>query len=225
MDIQFACRCGQKLCVEERGAGMTVACPKCGGEVVIPQRPSVVVRPVQSKRRPLLLALAPALLILCIGFYFTPHLAVYRMRKAAENKDSTTLSDYVDYPALRESLKANISAVTAKEVAKNRESSGFEALGAALAAAMINHLVDALVTPEAVAMMMKGESPQLEESGNPTPAKPASETETSMGYEGLNRFVVKAKEKGSAEDPVELVFLRHGVISWKLSALRLPTKA
>jgi hypothetical protein len=147
------------------------------------------------------------------------------MRKAAENKDWVALSDYVDYPALRESLKANISAMTAKEVAKSKEGGAFEALGAALAAAMINHLVDALVTPEAVAILMKGESPQVDESGSPAPTKPTSETETSMGYEGLNRFVVRAKEKGSSEDPVELVFLRHGVFSWKLSGLRLPSKA
>jgi len=38
MDIQFKCpRCGQKLCVEESGAGMIVDCPACKGQIEIPR--------------------------------------------------------------------------------------------------------------------------------------------------------------------------------------------
>jgi DNA-directed RNA polymerase subunit RPC12/RpoP len=38
MDISFNCpRCGQNLCVEERGAGMLVDCPKCNEKIEIPR--------------------------------------------------------------------------------------------------------------------------------------------------------------------------------------------
>jgi DNA-directed RNA polymerase subunit RPC12/RpoP len=38
MDIQFDCpRCGQNLSVEQTGAGMTVNCPGCKGQIEIPR--------------------------------------------------------------------------------------------------------------------------------------------------------------------------------------------
>jgi hypothetical protein len=38
MDIRFNCpRCGQHLCVEESGAGITVNCPKCNEKIEIPR--------------------------------------------------------------------------------------------------------------------------------------------------------------------------------------------
>jgi len=39
-------------------------------------------------------------------FYFTPHLAVSGMRSAAEANDAEKLSDYVNFPALKENLRA-----------------------------------------------------------------------------------------------------------------------
>jgi hypothetical protein len=38
MDIRFNCpRCGQHLCVEEKGAGMRVDCPTCKGQIEVPR--------------------------------------------------------------------------------------------------------------------------------------------------------------------------------------------
>lgn len=94
-------------------------------------------------------------------FYFTPHLAVSGMKSAAEAKDAAKLSRYVNFPALKESLKADFNAKLASEVAKETDGNLFAVLGAALAAAFINPMIDALVTPESLAMMMKGDKPQL----------------------------------------------------------------
>lgn len=168
-----------------------------------------------------------------VGFFFTPHWAVRNMRQAAVEKDAVALSDYVDYPALRESLKANFNAMMVREVAQNKSDNPFEAFGAALAAALVNPMIDALVTPESLAMLMAGERPPLEKPGAMASGKPSvpepdrhpvnkSEPDMSMGYENFNRFVVKVKEKDSSERPVEFVLKREGLISWKLSALRLP---
>lgn len=163
--------------------------------------------------------------ILGIGFYFTPHLAVYNMKKAAENKDADALSSYVDYVSLKESLKANFNAKMASEVIKNQTENPFGAFGAALAAALINPMIDAFVTPESLAMLMKGNKPELDKSSGESTNKAKSDetdNETSMLYKGLNRFVVKVKKKGNTEDPVEFIFKRDGFISWKLTSLHLP---
>lgn len=164
-------------------------------------------------------------IVAIIGFYFTPYLAVYNMKRAAEKQDAEALSRYVDYPSLRESLKANFNAMMASEITKSDDS--FGALGTVLGMALVNQMIDAFITPESLAMMIKGEKPQMVESGESRKEKSSSEsdteTKTSMSYEGMNQFVVKVKEKGSSEDPIKFIYKRAGIISWKLSALRLPS--
>src|SRR6266496_6190644 len=55
MDIGFNCPlCGQHLSVEERGAGMTVNCPSCKGQIEIPfttapQAPTISVPMPQNR--------------------------------------------------------------------------------------------------------------------------------------------------------------------------------
>ena len=177
------------------------------------------------RKKSILLLVVLLFLVGGVGFYFTPHFAVYNMKKAGDTKDAEALSNYVDYSALRESLKANLNAMMAGEIAKNNSESPFEAFGAALAAVLINPMIDALVTPESLAMLMKGEKPETEDTENDRETQPSSEAtviETSMFYEGLNRFTVVVKKKGASEDRIKLIFRRHGFISWKLSVLRIP---
>ncbi len=154
-------------------------------------------------------------------FYFTPHLAVSGMKSAAEAKDAAKLSGYVNFPALKESLKASFNAKLASEVTKEKDANPFAALGAVLAAALINPMIDALVTPESLAMMMKGDKPQPAKNATQSKSS-ASDADISMSYESFDRFVVTVKKKGGAEEPMGLVFNRDGMFSWKLSALRLP---
>jgi hypothetical protein len=154
-------------------------------------------------------------------FFFTPHLAVRGMRSAIEEKDAVELSNYVDFPALKESLKASLSARLASEVAKEKEGNPFAILGAAMGEAFIKPMIDVLVTPESLAMIMKGINPQPTESTEPSKSSD-EDIDTSMSYESCNRFVVMVKKKGPAAEPLVLVFHRDGLFSWKLSALRLP---
>lgn len=161
--------------------------------------------------------------IFAIGVYFSPYLSVYNMKKAAEKQDADALSRYVDYPALRESLKANFNAMMASEITQS--DNPFGALGTALGAALVNQMIDAFITPESLAMLIKGEEPQIGDSEKQYTEKqpPKPDAETSMSYDGLNQFVVKIKDKSSSEGPIKFIYKRTGIISWKLSALRLPS--
>lgn len=161
-----------------------------------------------------------------VWFYFTPYIAANNMKKAAEASDSATLSSYINFPSLKESLKANFNAMLATEVVKNKEGNPFEALGAALAAAFINPMIDALVTPESLAMMMRGNKPNLEKDAPKTESKPSgtSDTEMTMGYESFDRFAVSVKKKDDMDEPVTFVFHREGLVAWKLASLRLPAQ-
>jgi hypothetical protein len=171
--------------------------------------------------RKIKISIAALFAVFSVWFFFTPYLAVNSMKSAAEARDAAKLASHVDFPALKESLKATFNARLAAEVAKGKQGNAFPALGAAMAAAFINPMIDALVTPESLAMMMKGEKPQSGKDGAP-PRESDPGTDTSMSYEGFNRFVVAVRKKGEAGEPVAFVLKRDGLLSWKLSAIRLP---
>jgi hypothetical protein len=174
---------------------------------------------------------AAAVLLAVFGtwFYYTPYLAAKNMRAAAEAKDSVALSRYINFPSVRESLKASFNAKMLSEIGKKQDANPFAGLGAAFAMALVGPMVDAMVTPEGLAVMMKGEKPALDASKPmavsakaPSSASSEPDTETTMRYETFDQFVVTIKRKGTTDDPVGLVFQRDGLISWKLSAIRLP---
>lgn len=161
--------------------------------------------------------------ILGTGFYFTPHLTVYNMGKAAENNDVDAFSSYIDYPSLRESFKAWINTRMAVMIGKN--DNPYATLGAAFASIMINPMVEALITPESISMMMKGEKPNFDEPGTGAKRKAEvkeSDLEISRSYKDFNHFAVKLKKRSTSEDQFEWIFKRDGLISWKLSAMRMP---
>ena len=87
-------------------------------------------------------------------WYYSPHLALKSMRAAAQEKDADKFNEHVDYPKLRESFKGQMSAMMAEQLGKSG-STGAEAWGAMLGAAMANQFVDALVRPEVVMKAMQ----------------------------------------------------------------------
>ena len=106
-------------------------------------------------------------------------------------------------------------------------------LGAAIASAFINPMIDAFVTPDGLAMIVRGSIPDRKKIKRSAEKKPDDgtekksshkdpEIETSTYYENFNHFIVAFKQKTSTEDQVRLVFKREGIVSWKLCAMDLP---
>jgi hypothetical protein len=166
-----------------------------------------------------------------VWFYSTPYLAVHSMRAAVDAKDAPKLSRYIDFPAVRESVKATLNAKMMSQMAKiNKSESPFAGIGAAFAMAMVGPMVDAMITPEGMAMMMKGERPTPDRASaparqpelQPVAQKSEPEIETSMFYEGFDQFVVTVKQVASSDEPIGFVMQRQGLFSWKVVSVRLP---
>lgn len=177
---------------------------------------------MQSKTS-ILILFACLLVISSLWFYFTPHRAVDTMRAAAEERNADILSEYVEYPALKESLKANIhSLFSQSSQLREKNTDPFMALGAAMAAAFTDPMIEKLVTPEGLSMMLQGSSLQLD-GGNENKQSSDKDFETSMGYENFDRFVVTVTKKQIPEEsPVAFIFSRHGLFAWKLSGVKFP---
>src|SRR5437588_11765200 len=93
-------------------------------------------------------ALAAALIVIASGalWYFeSPAWTLKGMKDAAQSNDADALNAYVDYPSLRESLKAELMARMMAEARKDK--SGFGALGVDFGSAMIAPMIDTLVSP------------------------------------------------------------------------------
>ncbi len=159
-------------------------------------------------------------------FVASPYLAVKNMKDAADKRDAAALSSYVNYPALKESLKASFSAsMNAK--AGEKDNNPLAGFGAALASAFMGPMIDAIITPDSLAAMMRGQKPKAaggasEPATQDVAAEKDNNPDVALGYEGLNRFVVRVSPKDKPEQKTVLVFLREG-LSWKLNAVELPS--
>lgn len=162
------------------------------------------------------------IIIIAIYLYASPYLALNSIKKAAQAGDADTLSEYIDFPSVKQGLKDQINAQIMKEVTKE-DTDGFEALGAMLATAMINPIVDSIVTPEGVAMMVQGQKPDLDgDVVQQTTDEQSDETE--LDYK--TKYITYKSFKVSLSDPddgnaVDIIMRRDG-LSWKVNRINLP---
>jgi hypothetical protein len=70
-------------------------------------------------------------------------------------------------------------------------------------------------------MMMKGEKPSLE-GKQARNSKSQSDTDVSMSYDGMNRFIVTVKKKNENGKPLQLIYNREGFFLWRLTAIDIP---
>ena len=209
----------------------------------------------QGWKKPVAITVALAMVVAAIGYaYASPYIAVKHMKAAADARDAVALNEYVDYPALRLSLKQQVGEMLHRRVEGQHSSNPLLILGAVIGAALISPLVDAYATPEGVAALLDGmpptgkpgdrpHAPPPAESGTettepaqsaqsapaaaPPPApvasgNPAPEARpvTTAGYRGLNEFAL-TWDRGSTGEHYAAILQRHGLFSWKLSAVEL----
>jgi len=167
-----------------------------------------------------LLAIVVAILA-TVYIISAPYITVYQMRAAAENHDGEALSEHVDFPSVRQSLKDQMNTMVMKHMSSNEmKDNPFAALGTALATVMVDKMVDVYVTPAGITEQMKGEKPAPADSGQSgvgSTRKPFADA--SMSYESLNKFVIVVK--GDSRQEARFVLRRRG-IDWKLTEILMP---
>lgn len=203
----------------------------------------------QSHRRFPLLAVALGLAIFVVFAvaayaYASPYLVLDRLKRAADARDAVTVNRYVDYPALRVSLKQQVTEMLARRLDKQKRENPLAAIGALVGIALIGPLVDAYATPEGVAALLNGmpprgepgeqppepTSPQAAESGQrdagpaaAPPEQPSSSARpprASAGYRGIDEFAVTYRRDATSR-PYSVILLRSGWLSWRLAAVEL----
>ena len=160
-------------------------------------------------------AVAAALIVIAAGalWYFeSPLWTLKSIKEAAQSGDADALNAYVDYPALRQSLKTQLTARMAAETRKDQ--SGLGALGMAVGVAMMGPMIDGLVSPAGMRAVLLAEA-----QANRVPAASALHLpkQPVIVRRGFSEFLVTSTRQPRSG----LVFKRHG-LSWKLSGVDSP---
>ena len=168
--------------------------------------------------------------LLAVGYYFaSPYWTIHQIRGAAQAGQGDRLATYVDFPAMRESIKSQLVLMMQKEMQRpEMKDNPFAGFGQMLAANMITGMVDSMVTPDAVAnMLASGRAPNHAPGGKVAEHAPASAGEREVprvrqGYEGLDTFKTILLDPTTDDEMLVAVLSRQGLFSWRLTAVRLP---
>jgi hypothetical protein len=161
-----------------------------------------------------LVAVAAVLALVGGWWYASPLWTLREMRQAAMERNADRFSSYIDYPAVRESLKAEIRKSVMQDM--SAQSSRGASIGSAFALALLGPLVDAMITPETVRTMFAKQAP----TANPPKAKPklpSAANDPIIERDGFDQFRVRDRDpsKGS------IIFHRFG-LGWKMVGIDIP---
>ncbi|MDB5704927.1 MAG: hypothetical protein JWN66_2043 [Sphingomonas bacterium] len=168
------------------------------------------------------IGLAIVLAVVVGAYALSPLVAVRSFVEAAKSGDAARLNAAIDFPAVRESLKPQLSA-TVESRARGIRIGGtsLAGLGALLAPALADQAVDRIVTPKGIATLVRMGTPEAhDEAGAPSSDRVAYD----YRYIGLNRFLVRLYRKERPDDIAGFTFERRTLFWWKLVRIDLPGK-
>jgi hypothetical protein len=130
-----------------------------------------------SVRRSVLVTVVVIVVLIALAFaYASPYIALDRLKRAADARDAATVNEYVDFPALRESLKEQLGGLLRRRIGAESHGNPLAALGAMIGVALIGPLVDAYATPDGVAALLNGMPPRGEPGERPPASPDASDS-------------------------------------------------
>ena len=188
-------------------------------------------------RKKQLLGLVAAGTGVLLGAYYaaSPWLTVNKLKQAFEKKDTRQIEKIVDFPELREDFKEIAKATVMKNAAKELEGNPFAALGMMMANALIDPLIDSVISPAGLqALLSTGEmsvqpSDVLNENNSWSSKestteefKPSPDLSVKMNYTDLNEFKIELSNKKVIAEPISLFMEREGFADWKVTGIDIP---
>jgi hypothetical protein len=171
-----------------------------------------------------------AIVVAGAAFLSAPMFAFYALRAAAQSQDVQALSELVDYPAVRSSLRPQLS--DRPEATAPPPSFLEDPIGAVRRQleqqnpAVRGPDVNAYLTPDAILGLTLGEgryaSQVMAPSANESPAESSAPAPRPRHW-GMNRARVAIIDAGGSE--TLFTWERRGPIQWKLVHIRLPEGA
>ena len=160
-----------------------------------------------------------------VWFYYAPQRTLLKIKEAGEKGDTETLSELVDFPSFRQSIKDEYNAMMA-QVMEKQSSNPFAVLGMMMATVLADSFVDSMVTPSSISAFASGSKPNknLESTNNENindnvNIEKVNNIERTDRYDGFSKYFIYFKNKEDKSESFTLVMRRRG-LSWKLTAIR-----
>jgi hypothetical protein len=181
------------------------------------------------KARTLALSLAALAAVVFAGAWLgSPWLAAQDLMRAARERDAAAVEAHVDLPAVRASLKRQlgdrIEHSLEKGAARNEP---MAQLGLLIAPALVDKAIDAMVTPDTLAEIVRtarGPDPRKSAPppGDPADAPKSQRIKASLALTGVNRFDIRLSPEDEPKTRLTLIMRRHGLFDWKVTDVELP---
>ena len=151
-------------------------------------------------------------------FYWSPRAAARDLRQAAMTGDVEDLQRLVDFPLVREQMKADLKGNLMRSAETSQGGGLASALVTGFGGMMVDGLVNQIVSPSGIAALVR--YGKTDSSKSATGRSP--ELVTRMRYEGLSTFVLTARNPESPPaDTINFVLRRRG-LSWQLVHVGMP---
>jgi hypothetical protein len=173
-------------------------------------------------RKRWIVAAGAVVVLFSLAYLGSPYLAVRDFVAMAKKGDTEGLAASVDFPAVRASLKPQLTAAVAARVARDPEMRGnpLAGLGEILMPTILDRIVDSVVTPRGIATFVRMGRVGRDDAGNATPPP----VDYDYGYVAIDRFRVTVKGKDDRGEPAGLMFERRGLFAWKLVQVEIPQR-
>ncbi|MBN1611570.1 MAG: DUF2939 domain-containing protein [Polyangiaceae bacterium] len=138
-----------------------------------------------------------------------PYVALHQLQSAASTGDVQALSELVDFDQVRTNTKIRLRSSIEQRVPAGL--SGLAMVGAAVAGAALDPLVDSVISPQTVAGWVK--EPPSSLRGTPTKGQGV---ETKTHFVSFSQFVASVNNGGAQMDLV----LTRNYLRWRLTDVR-----
>ena len=166
------------------------------------------------------LAAAILLAALLAAWYFlSPFLLLRSLSFAVRNDDRDTIAADVDFPAVRDGLKQQLENYLQTRAAP-RKHNVFSNLLLQLAPAIGNQVIDAIITPDGVATILRQHTAS-QTSG--TSSRPAL-WHGSFSWIGPDHLRATYANARHSDQPIALDLERRGLFGWQVTGLILPIR-
>jgi hypothetical protein len=167
------------------------------------------------------------------AYYFSPYFFLNQLKSAMEKQSATEIASLVDFPSVRESVKTQMMTQMNNNMQSDAsmKNNPFAKLGMVMGAAIVNQLVDLIVTPSGLAALLKGKSTTqfANEVANTKDNTLAKENEYTVaivpqepafvcqksGYTGLNQFAIDLGPP-HADKRLTVELKRKDLFSWSV---------
>lgn len=160
--------------------------------------------------------LLAVLLLLGWFAYNAPYRVVNDIKAALASGDQVRLEDDIDFPAVRENLKAQLNGEMLRRMGNNPElrDSPLAGLATLVAPSVVGTMIDNFVTPAGLTSLMEGNDPREGGDGQRKPLEDAS-----LSYDGLSHFKIDVPGRSGRH---VLLYLGREGLGWKLNRIVLP---